>query len=98
MECSAEINEQYPAPPSLSHIHTHTMCLLDAQNQISLAIPTLFHYMLQVIQNWLKGLGMRETNSAHMKQTGANLSAMQCPVSPSWLVASDLPWTDIEHG
>jgi len=47
--------------------------------------------MLQVMQNWLKGLGMRETNSAHMKQTEANLSAMQSPVSPSWLVATDLP-------
>ena len=95
------MNEQYQAPPlphkhTHTHTSTHTMRLLEAQNQISLAIPTLFHYASGDAK-LVEGIGKRETNIAHMKQTGTNLSAMQCPVSPSWLVATNLPWTDIEH-
>jgi len=49
----------------LSHIHTHNMYLLDAQNQISLAIPKLFHYASGSAK-LVEGLGMRETNCAHI--------------------------------
>ena len=75
-------------PRPTPHTHPHTLHVsLMHKTRSPLPFPNCFT-MLQVMQNWLKGLGMRETNSAHMKQTGANLSVMQSPVSPSWLVAT----------